>query len=115
MIERIPLQNIPNQELSIILNNQECNIRLIQRNKKMYLSLWIGDDEVWSGLICHDRLPMAQSRTYSLIGNLVFVDTEGAEDPQYNRLGERWRLLYFTSDEILPDWYQEMIINLKGV
>lgn len=115
MIAEIPLQVTANQELLIILERQNCSIRLIQRNKKMYLSLWIDENEVWSGFICHDRLPLAQSRTYDFYGNLVFVDLEGSSDPVYTGLGTRWKLFYYTPDEPLPEWFQTLIIDLKGV
>lgn len=113
MITRIPLQPITNQEFVIMLEQRDWNIRLIQRLNRMYLSLWIDNIEIWSGSICRDRLPFVQSKTQNVTGNLVFVDMEGTSDPTYEGLGSRYKLFYFTDDEILPDWFQKTIIMLE--
>ena len=49
---QIPLEQIPNQEFEIILNNQDCTIHLFLRGDYLYLDLMLDNESVFYGAIC---------------------------------------------------------------
>ena len=48
----IPLIKYPNQELQIILDDQDCTIRVTERSRYTFLDLTVGDTPVRKGMIC---------------------------------------------------------------
>lgn len=97
--------------LLVVLNGQNCYFKVLSRRGNLYCGLTIDETPVFDGMICRDRLPLKQSRIQSFAGNIVFMDTEGEEDPRWDGLGSRFRFVYFTDDEILPEIFQTPIIN----
>lgn len=98
MVE-IPLQQIPAQELQIILDDQNCTLRFYWRWWKLYADLLVDSEPVFSGFICQNRQWVNQSPSLIFAGGLIFVDELGDEAPRWDGLGDRWHLLYFTADE----------------
>lgn len=81
----IPLQAIPNQSVSYVLNDTAYTIDINTRRDELYISVWQGGDYV---------LRNRALRSYAPVGfGLQLADTEGTEDPVYTGLGSRWVLL----------------------
>jgi hypothetical protein len=81
----IPLQPIPNQSVSFMLNGSAYTVDVETRLEELYISIWRGGAYV---------LRNRALRSYAPVGfDLQLVDTEGTEDPEYSGLGLRWRLL----------------------
>ena len=99
MVE-IPLQPIPAQELLIILDGQNCTIRLYWRWWKLYCDLLMDSEPVFTGAMCQNLQWINQSPSILFAGGLVFVDTLGNETPRWDGLGDRWNLLYFNGEEM---------------
>ena len=51
----IPLEQVPNQQLEIILNNQDCKLHLYVRGDYLYFDLEIASEPFFYGAICYDR------------------------------------------------------------
>lgn len=103
MIE-IPLRPEPNQSLQIILGTQNCTLRLITRGESLYSDLAVSDGIatlVWAGVICRNRVGLKLYEHERFRGQLVFVDLESNDDPQWTGLGLRWRLIYLEESEAL--------------
>lgn len=99
MIE-IPLAAVPAQSLRIVLGDQNCTIALRQKDNRMYMDLDVGQDRIFTGAICMDRVNIKQFVTMAFSGGLYFVDTIAQDPPQFEGLGQRWGLLYFEEGEI---------------
>lgn len=102
-MQNIPLSPIPAQTFQIVLDDQQCRIKLCQRGRRMYLDLGVGDEAVCRGAICQNRASVVQSPTRLFSGTLHFWDTLGDEPPRYDLLGTRFLLLYVADGEELPD------------
>lgn len=96
---RIPMQKLPNQTLSIVLDGQNCVINLRQNGDRMYSTLTANDMKVCSGHACLNAEPIPVWGTARFSGKLFFVDTKGKEHPTYEGLGDRFELLYVTDEE----------------
>lgn len=99
MIE-IPLEKIPNQQLEIILNNQDCTIHLYMRGDYMFLDLAISNTPYFYGAICYDRSNILPVQKEAFNGNFIFIDTLSNTNPQYAMLNDRYKLYYFTNEEL---------------
>lgn len=106
----IPLNPVPSQTLTVVLNTQECVIHVYQRSTGVFLDLGIAGTLVLAGVICHDRSLLVLDSYIGLLGDLVFVDTLGTSDPAYSGLGTRWLLAFLLPIEtispatVVPFW-----------
>lgn len=99
MIE-IPLQKVPNQELQIILNGQNCALHVYWRFGKLYCDLMVNNEQVFTGCMIQDCQLINQSPSLLFSGGLIMVDTLGDATPCWDELDSRWVLVYLTNEEI---------------
>jgi hypothetical protein len=90
----IPVQPLPAQTFNTVLGNQNCTISLYQKTTGMYLDLAINEAVVITGALCRDRVKIVRYGYLGFAGDLAFIDTQGAQDPEYQGLGDRWQLVY---------------------
>lgn len=85
-MRQIPLQAIPNQIVTTMIDGKRHDIELVSRNGGLYVTLAI-DGEI--------ELMNRAVRSYAPItDNLVMVNTDGLhEEPGYQGLGEKFLLL----------------------
>lgn len=96
----IPLQPVPNQTVSIPLNNQNCQINVYQKFFGLYLDLVNGGVGVRAGVSCLNGNLLIRYRYLPFIGDLMFLDTQGKTDPFYTGLGNRYLLAYLFPSEL---------------
>lgn len=81
----VPLQAVPNQSVSFMLDEVAHTVEVSTRRGSLYLTLWRAGEYV----IYNRAL-----RSYAPVGyGLQLVDTEGTDDPSYEGLGTRWLLM----------------------
>lgn len=91
---RIPLVAVPAQRLAVQLDNQSCRIEVFQKSTGLFLSLAAGAKQIASGVLCRDRVWLIRDAYLGFTGDLCFVDTRGADDPDYSGLDDRFLLLW---------------------
>lgn len=96
----IPLSSFPNSGFKVLLDNQECTIALYQKGLRMYMDLYVGTQDVSLGAVCLNAQMIVQVAQNAFTGNFMFVDLEGDKAPQWDGLGTRYILLYFTKSEL---------------
>lgn len=103
MIE-VPLTATPNQELAIELEGQDCTIQIRQLGEYLYMTLWLDSTLIRDSAICMPMVAIIQGSVANFKGNFVIVDSTSDTlqqgDPSYEELGERFKLLYLTDDEV---------------
>lgn len=109
-MQEIPLRATGNQTLQVVLEGQNCSLRLYTRNlsdgvETLFCDLSIDQEPVFYGCPCLDGLPMPLYAWLGMTGQLVFIDMEGDEAPRWSGLGSRWKLLYMSPAE--ADAYRE--------
>lgn len=102
-MEVIPLITYPNQELQIILENQDCTIKVYERSRYTFMDLSVGDSYIRRGQLCVPYAPIL-SEPCDFTGNFYVVDVKSQEfeqePPEYQGWNSRWFLLYLTAAEI---------------
>lgn len=99
MIKTINLKAVPSQRFNAALNQQMCTISVYQKRTGLYLDLLVNDVPIVTGVLCRNLVKLVRDKYLGFIGDLAFVDTQGADDPQYQGLGARWVLMYLEASE----------------
>lgn len=99
-MQTIPLLDTYAQTFKVTLGGQACQIELQQRSTGLYLSLLINDAPIVTGVACRNLVRMVRSTYLGFIGDLAFLDTQGAEDPASPGLGSRFVLQYLEAADL---------------
>ena len=100
----VPLAATPAQTVNVVLNNQQCTIRVYQKFYGLFLDLSVNNNVIIQGVLCQSSNYIVQSLYLGFNGDLFFFDTQGTSDPSYTGLGSRFLLVYAAPGE-LPDDY----------
>lgn len=92
----VPLSAVPSQVLAVSLGDQPCRIDVYQKSTGLYLDLYVADRAIVIGVLCRDRNVLVVDTYRGFTGDLTFYDTQGANDPSYEGLGDRWRLVWLS-------------------
>lgn len=98
-MEQIPLQAVPSQIVKIVLGGQNCQILIYQKEQGLFVDLNSNDTAIVNGVIALNLDPLVCRLYAGFVGNLIFVDTQGSNDPEHLGLGTRYSLVYLTADE----------------
>lgn len=90
----IPIAAIPSQTIRTTLAQQDCAINIYQKSTGLFVDLDLGGVRLVSASLARDRVKLVRHGYLGFIGDLVFVDTQGLDDPAYTGLGGRWKLVY---------------------
>ncbi|NVN09706.1 phage baseplate plug family protein [Nguyenibacter vanlangensis] len=91
----VPVNATPTQTLSVVLNGQNCSMRIFQTdNYGLYLDLYLDDALIVGGRLCLDRTWIVRAAYSDFVGDLMFIDQQGISDPTYDGLGDRFLLYY---------------------
>lgn len=111
----IPLSALPSQTLQFVAGGQNCQMSVYTNTGYDYSDLtlstvksYIAIDFAYNGIQvtntqnCLNLARLLKNRQYlGFVGDFMFVDTQGSEDPQYTGLGTRWVLLYLEAVDLL--------------
>jgi hypothetical protein len=95
----IPIQQVPSQLSRVVLGNQNCQINIYQKSQGCFVDINSDGVDIVVGVIAKDVTPLVCREYSGFIGNLLFVDTQGNDDPSYSGFGSRWVLIYLTAEE----------------
>lgn len=92
---KVPLEAIPNQQVSVTLGGQRCQIHVYQRDRFLFMDLTVDDTVVRTGAICINGELATGYDLNNFTGKLFFVDLEEENSyPQWDGLGSRYILCY---------------------
>lgn len=91
----IPLSNVANQKVSVILNSQDVTIELRSFNNQQYATVSVKGRALCENVALADRIPVVKYKYLGFVGDIYSVDLLGRENPTD---WSRFKLFY--SDEI---------------
>src|SRR6185312_3394674 len=97
----VSLEAVKEQTVNVALNQQQCSIRLVQREIAIYIDLSVNNVPLIQGVPCLYDNKMVRYSYLGFSGDLVFLDTQGTSDPEYSNLGVRYKLFYMTEAELV--------------
>lgn len=89
------------QTINVTLNNQPCIIRLVQRESAIYMDLSLNSIPIIQGVPCWYGNKIVRYPYLGFVGELVFLDLEGEDDPFWDGLGTRFLLFYFEEVDLV--------------
>jgi hypothetical protein len=95
----VPLQPIPNQTLQIVLANQNCQLSVYQTPGGLFMDVEVNDAPIKIGTICQNLNRIIRNLYLGFVGDFVFFDNSGTDDPVYSGLGSQFQLYYLTAAE----------------
>ncbi len=98
-MQTVPLQPVPSQSAQVVLGGQNCSITVYQKTQGCFVDISVGGVDIVVGILALDAVPLVCREYTGFIGNLLFIDTQGSDDPSYEGLGSRWNLVYLTAEE----------------
>ena len=90
----IPLAPVPSQQVRVTLGTQDCILNVYQKTTGLFMDVLRSTGAVVSGVLCLDRERIIIDAYHGFAGDVAFVDTQGANDPDYTGLGTRYRLVW---------------------
>lgn len=90
MILEILLQQVPNQTLSVTINNDSYDLELNTRLDQLYMSIIKNNTPVVYNRICQNRNEIKEG--------FVFIDMDASDDPVFSQLNDRFKLIW--ADEL---------------
>lgn len=96
----VPLQAVPSQTVSVQLGAQSCQIEVSQKGASLFTNLYVDNALIIGGVIGRNRVRMVRDVYLGFLGDLIFLDTQGSEDPQHAGLGDRYLLMYLEAADL---------------
>lgn len=96
----IPLHQVANQQLTVQLSGQNCQINVYQKFFGLFLDLYVSDSLIIGGVLCQNLNRLVRSAYLGFIGDLGWWDLYGNQDPVYTGIGVRFRLVYLSKTDI---------------
>ncbi len=96
----VPLIDVASQTVSIPLGNQACQIDIKTRSTGLYCDLYVNNVLIVGGVICRDLSRIVINSYLGFVGDLMFSDTQGADDPSSPGLGTRFLLFYIEASDL---------------
>lgn len=92
-MQTIPLSSSPNQAVKTIINNQNCLVNIRTQNSGLYFSLSVNGVSIVDNVLCLNGVKLIRVPYSGFVGELMFIDTEGEENPVYSGFGGRFQLV----------------------
>jgi len=90
----VPLNSTASQAVSVQLAGQDCVISVYQKAFGLFFDLRLGGALIVAGVLCLNLTLIVRSIYLGFAGDLVFIDNQGSNDPDYTGLGTRFSLAY---------------------
>lgn len=100
MAQIVPVQPVPSQTLAAVLGGQSCQLAVYQKRTGLYMDLMVGGVVLFTCVACLNEVLIVRGPALGFVGNLVFMDTQGSDDPSYEGLGSRWVLFYLAPGDL---------------
>lgn len=97
----IPTQAVPNQAITVTLAEQSCQINVYQKLYGLFVDLYVLDTLIVAGAPALNLNRIVRSTYLGFVGDLIFIDTQGADDPSFTGLGTRFHLAYLEASELI--------------
>lgn len=113
-MQLVPITNEPNQTAQIVLAGQNCSIEIDSMNGSdptdptlstevdwLAFSLTVSGVSITLNAPCLNQKRLLINRQYlGFVGDFMFIDTQGVDDPEWEELGTRWVLLYLEASDL---------------
>lgn len=90
----IPLAATPSQTITTNIGGQRVRLNVYQKRLGLFVDVYADDVLIIGGVIARNMVRIVRQKYLGFVGDLWFYDTQGAADPNYSGLADRFVLLY---------------------
>lgn len=101
-MQNIPIQPVPAQSFTIVLDGQVCQINIYQKTFGLFVDLYVNNFPIVVGAIAENIVRMVRSLYLGFAGDIAFIDIQGTSDPTFDGLGSRYFLIYLEVSDLPP-------------
>ena len=94
MQQQVPLQTNPSQIVRTVLGGQNVQLFVYQKEQGLFVDVAVGETNIVSAALALNETPIVCRNYAGFVGNLVFIDTQGSDDPYWTGLADRYALIY---------------------
>lgn len=102
-MQEVPTQALPNQSLQVQLGSQACTLNVYQLAYGLFMDVYVNGVLIIGGVVCQDVNRIVRDLYLGFVGDFMWVDTQGSDDPAYTGLGTRFRLMYLEVADLPED------------
>lgn len=95
----VDLQAVPAQSVKVVLGDQNVEISVYQKDQGLFVDVIVAGADIVRSIIARDSVPIVCRDYAGFVGNLMFIDNQGASDPDYTGLADRFSLVYLDAEE----------------
>jgi len=99
-MQLVSLKPVPSQTLNVALGSQQCSLKVYQRFYGLYVDLYVNNALVIGGVVGQNLNRIVRSTYLNFVGDFIFVDSQGLDDPAYSDLGSRFFFFYLTPTDL---------------
>ena len=100
-MQGIPLNAVPSQRFSITLAGQPLQISVYTlADDALRMDVLLNGTPVARGAPCLNNNKIVRAAYTGFIGDFIFTDTQGSNDPTYDGLGARYQLIYLEAADL---------------
>lgn len=96
----VPIIDAYAQTLTITLGGQSCRVDLKTRATGLYCDLYVSDTLIIGGVACRNLTRIVIDAYLGFVGDLMFSDSQGGDDPASPGLGTRFLLMYIEASDL---------------
>lgn len=95
-------QALPNQTMQAALGGQAVTLNIYQTQYELAMDVLAPGmlNGGLFGVICQNLNRIVRDAYLGFVGDLVWLDTQGATDPIYTGIGGRYQLIYLTQSDL---------------
>ena len=90
----VPIQPVPSQYVTVTLNSQICQLNIYQKAFGLFMDVRVNNILIIGGVLCENLNRIVRSFYLGFIGDFIWFDNQGTDDPDYTGLGTRFSLAY---------------------
>ncbi len=96
----IPIGDVPSQIFSTTVGGQQVRLRIFTRRQALFADVYVAGTLIVAGALCKNGVPLMRGAYLGFVGDLMFIDTQGAFDPSSPGLGSRYTLVYLSTADL---------------
>jgi hypothetical protein len=96
----IPIADTPSQTLTVQLGGQNCLFNLYQKQGALYCDVYVSNTPIVTGVICQNLNRIVRDLYLGFVGDVIFIDTQGTDDPYSPGLGTRFLFSYLETADL---------------
>lgn len=98
----VPLQASPNQNVNVTLAAQPVMLHIYQLDAGgLFVDLYVNSSLIIGGVIAENLNRIVRNAYLGFIGDFMFLDQQGTDDPVWTGLGSRWVLVYLEAADVV--------------